>query len=59
MNNKTEFIVLTEMWHDCRFTEVGNIINNEQWTYKRVAEFCAYFMKYMGNDQLQILYKFL
>lgn len=56
---QTSFISLTELWSDCRFIEVGNRINSEQWAPKRVAEFCAYFCKYMGTRQLEILYKFI
>ena len=55
----TEFITLTDMWHDHRYSKIGYIINNEQWSAARVAEFCAYFTKYVGTDQLQVLYKFL
>ena len=56
---KTEFIVLTELWHDCKYNEIGTIINDENWSASRVAEFCAYFMKYIGTEPLRILYKFI
>ena len=56
---KTEFIVLTELWHDCKYNEIGAIINSENWSASRVAEFCAYFMKYIGTESLGVLYKFL
>ena len=55
----TEFIELTEMWHDGLYTKVGNIINNEGWSRSRVAEFCLYFNRYVGGRQLEVLYKFL
>ena len=55
----TEFIVLTELWQDGKYLEVGDIINKENWPYSRLAEFCAYFCRFLGTDQLQILYKFL
>ena len=56
---QTEFISLTEKWRDCQFIEVGHIINTERWSPTRMAEFCAYFCKYMGTKQLDVLYKFL
>ena len=56
---KTEYIVLTELWQDCQFNEVAEIINNEKWNPARVAEFCSYFNRYLGFNQLNILYKFL
>ena len=56
---KTEFITLTDLWQDGKYLEVGDIINKERWTPNRVAEFCAYVYKYLGTNQLDILYKFL
>lgn len=55
----TEFIVLTEMWHDGMYLEIGEIMRGEQWDQSRVAEFCAYFCKYVGTDSLETLYKFI
>lgn len=55
----TDFITLTELWQDGDYLLVGQIINDECWTAARVAEFCAYFFKYLGSDQLSILNKFL
>ena len=55
----TEFIKLTDMWHDGLYLEVGEVIFNEDWSNARLAEFCAYFSKYMGTKQLDLLYKFL
>ena len=54
----TEFIHLTEMWQDGEYNKVGDIINTEAWSQSRVAEFCAYFSKYLPT-QLNLLYKFL
>lgn len=56
---KTEYIVLTELWQDCQFNEVAEIINNEKWNPARIAEFCSYFNRYLGFNQLNVLYKFL
>lgn len=55
----TKFIQLTDLWQDGKFIEVGNIINREGWSPSRVAEFCVYVYKYLGTNQLDILYKFL
>ena len=55
----TEFIQLTEMWQDGLFNEVGEIINSEDWSRSKVAEFCLYFNKYLGSRQFTVLYKFL
>ena len=55
----TEYIELTELWQDGEDVEVANIINNENWKPGRVAEFCAYFNKFLGTNQLNLLYKFL
>ena len=54
----TEFVDLTELWQDGEYSKVGEIINNERWSRARVAEFSAYFGKYLPT-QLNLLYKFL
>jgi hypothetical protein len=56
---KTKYITLTDLWNDGEYAEIGNIIQKEQWSPQKVAEFCAYFAKYCGVNQLNILYKFL
>lgn len=55
----TEFIKLTDLWHQGDYNQVGNIIKNENWEASRVAEFCLYFAKYMGLKEFEVLYKFL
>ena len=55
----TEFIQLTELWKSGHYNKLGVIIKQERWSRERVAEFCAYFSKYVGANQLNILYKFL
>ncbi len=55
----TEFIVLTEMWKEGKYLDVGEIIFSEEWGHAKLAEFCAYFAKYLGLSQLELLYKFL
>ena len=68
-NNKTEFVSgkfsrgapsfleLTELWRDGKYTEVGDAIRG--WNARRATEFAAYFCKYVGSSQLEILHKFL
>lgn len=56
---RSEFIDLTELWQDQQFLKVGEIIDSESWSAAEIAEFCAYFCKYLGTTQLDILYKFL
>ena len=55
----TAFIELTELWQDGEVNKVGLIINEEGWGPAKVAEFCAYVAKYLGLNQLEVLYKFL
>lgn len=54
-----EFVQLTEMWRDHKYVEVGEYIQSTNWSKRRLAQFCAYFCKYLGNNQLNILYKFI
>ena len=58
-NMNTEYIELTEMWSDQKYSQVADVINNEKWSPRRVAEFCSYFAKYLGLNQLSILHKLL
>lgn len=56
---KTDFLTLTELWQDGDYLEVGDIIFAEDWSHARLAEFCLYFVKYIGLNEFQTLYKFL
>jgi hypothetical protein len=55
----TSFITLTDLWHNGKYVEVGDIIRAEQWNAGKVAEFCLYFVKYVGLKEFEVLYKFL
>lgn len=55
----TKYIILTDLWHEGKFLEVGKIIKDEEWPSSRVAEFCLYFSKYVGLRDFEVLYKFL
>ena len=55
----TEYVKLTDLWNNGEYAELGHIMKAESWKPSEVAEFCAYFAKYCGLNQLNILYKFL
>ena len=55
--NDTDFINLTELWQDGKYTKVGDALR--PLGARQVSEFCAYFSKYVGVGQLQILHKFI
>ena len=55
----TEYIKLTDLWNEREYAELGRIMQEESWKPSEVAEFCAYFAKYCGINQLNILYKCL
>lgn len=55
----TEFIVLTDLWSNGKYIEVGDIIRAENWSASRIAEFCLYFVKYLGLREFELLHKFL
>jgi hypothetical protein len=55
----TKFIVLTDLWSNGKYIEVGDIIRAESWKPSRIAEFCLYFVKYMGLREFELLHKFL
>ena len=56
---KTEYIKLTDLWNDGEYLQVGDIIRNEEWSSRRIAEFCAYFVKYVGVNDLNTLHRFI
>jgi len=58
-NTNTEYIKLTDLWQEGQYIKVGEIINEENWSPSRVAEFCAYFNKYLGATQLNVLHRLL
>lgn len=55
----TEFIKLTELWQEGKYSEVAEIIFQEDWDNSKTAEFCAYFAKYLGLKELDILWRML
>jgi hypothetical protein len=55
----TKYITLTDLWYNKEYLKVGQIINSENWPPQRVAEFCIYFGKHLGLNELYLLPKFL
>jgi hypothetical protein len=55
----TEYIILTELWNNGEYLKVGKTIKSEKWSACRMAEFCAYFVKYVGASQLNSLHRFI
>lgn len=55
----TKYIKLTDLWNNGEYAQLGHIMKEESWSPREVAEFCAYFAKYCGVGQLEVLYKFI
>jgi hypothetical protein len=55
----TSFMMMTEMWRDHKYLQIGETIKNERWSAERIVEFCGYFSKHVGATSLQQLYKFI
>jgi len=55
----TEYIKLTEMWQNGQYLEVTDIITTEDWDYATFAEFCGYFIKYLGSNEFGVFQRLL
>ena len=55
----TEYIKLTEMWQDGHYLEVADAIASEDWDYATFAEFCGYFIKYLGLKEFSVFQRVL
>lgn len=55
----TEFIVLTERWQNHQYEEFGDVFKNENWPPARIIQFCSYFAKHVGMNELQVLHLFV
>ena len=55
----TEFIVLTEMWHDHEYEKISELFEREDWPRDRIVQFCSYFAKHVGLDDLKVLHLFV
>lgn len=55
----TDFIVLTEMWHDHQYEEIGELLEREDWPRARLVQFCAYFARHVGTEELKVLHLFV
>jgi hypothetical protein len=57
----TDFIQLTEMWQNREFNKVAEVIcDSKEFLEKdRLIDFCAYFQKYLGENELKVLSKLI
>jgi len=53
------YLQITELWHSGDYATAAALINDASWSSKNFAEFCAYFAKYCGLKELNVLHKFL
>lgn len=58
-SDKTDFIVLTELWNDHQYEEISRIIEAEDWPRNRLVHFCSYFAKHIGVRELSVLHLFI
>ena len=58
---KFNFIELTDLWQDGRFGLVLDYLrHSEQFSDRaNLIDFCVYFAKYLGADELQVLQKLI
>jgi hypothetical protein len=56
---KNTYIKITDLWLNGNYASASEAINKEDWSSKDFAKFCAYFAKYCGLKELNILWKFL
>ena len=55
----TEFIVLTDLWRDHRYEEIADVFKNENWPPARIVQFCSYFARHVGLNELKVLHLFV
>ena len=55
----TDFIILTEMWHDHKYEEIGELLEREEWPRARLVQFCSYFARHVGLEELKVLHLFV
>ena len=56
-----QFVELTDLWQDGRFGLVLDYLrHSEQFSDRaNLIDFCVYFAKYLGADELQVLQKLI
>lgn len=52
-------MLLTEMWQNHEYLQVGDHIRTADWTPSMMMQFASYFCRYLGVKQLELLYKFV
>jgi hypothetical protein len=55
----TDFIVLTDLWQNHKYEEISNILDEEDWPRNRLVQFCSYFAKHVGMNELRVLHLFV
>lgn len=58
-NNNDSFLELTEFWQDGQYDLVCKKIHAYKWGSKDLMCFCGYFIKYLGEQEFQILCKLI
>lgn len=55
------FPTLTELWRDGKYIEVANIIAHTSPFSNRanLIDFCVYFEKYLGREELKVLQRLI
>ena len=55
------FPTLTELWRDGKYIEVANIVAHTAPFSNRanLIDFCVYFEKYLGADELKVLQRLI
>ena len=61
MHTQMNNIELTDMWLDGKFNEVAShITDSKEFQEKdRLIDFCLYFNKYVGQEELKVLSKLI
>lgn len=47
------------MWRDNQYEEIGRLLEKENWPRSRLVQFCGYFAKHVGIDELKVLHLFV
>ena len=47
------------MWHDHKYEEIGELMEREKWPRSRMVQFCSYFARHVGLEDLKVLHLFV
>jgi len=61
INEKLNFVDLTDLWQDGQYLEVTDyILHSEQFSIRsNLIDFCVYLNKHLGSKELDILQKLI